>query len=222
MDKYIHSDHCPIKISCSALTRPSFYTVRECSECLLSYAHYDINRRIKSPVSLSRVNISNAIVAIVALEDLANQLNVQLHNNLIDEDTFCAQIENGIYNICKDNSRKKIMNNIPHFKNCNSTHFKAMTIIHFHVYNMCLNIDQRELCERYLQDWVAFENLAIKAEDNELNVKCNTSWKNVKHDSKQNVECGDWKGKSEIARKEKINESSINVYFEGIFQFEKN
>ena len=72
MDKYIHSDHCPIKIFCSALTRPSLYTVRECSEGLLSYAHCDINRRIKSPVSLSRVNISNAIVA---LEEVANQLN---------------------------------------------------------------------------------------------------------------------------------------------------
>ena len=53
---------------------------------------------------------------------------------------------------------------------------------------MCLNSEYRELCERYLQDWVTFENLAIKAEDNELNVKCNKSWKSVKHDSKKNVE----------------------------------
>ena len=28
----------------------------------------------------------------------------------------------------------------------------------------------------------------------------------------------DWKGKSEIDKKEKINESAINVYFKGIFQ----
>ena len=83
---------------------------------------------------------------------------------------------------------------------------------------MCLNSEQRELCERYLQGWVTFENLAIKEEEKELNIECNKSWKNVKHDSNNMWNLIDWKGKSEIDKKEKINESTINVYFKGIFQ----
>ena len=88
-DKLIHSDHCALQITCSASLRPDVTIVRECSEGISHYASYDINRRIKSPLNLLRINITNAMTA---LDELANKLKVQIQQLSIDEDLMCAEI----------------------------------------------------------------------------------------------------------------------------------
>ena len=57
MDKIIYSDHCPVLISCSAPTIPSLHTTRDCADGLFSYHHYDVNRIIRNPVPINRLNI---------------------------------------------------------------------------------------------------------------------------------------------------------------------
>ena len=63
--------------------------------------------------------------------------------------------------------------------------------------------------------------MANKAENDELNIKCNKSWKSAKQDSKKMWNLIDWKGKGQINKNDNINEATINQYFKKIFQSEK-
>ena len=85
---------------------------------------------------------------------------------------------------------------MPNFKNCSSKNFKGIAAMNFYTYNIKRNNEEPvEICQKYLEDWIMYENLALKAEEKELNVKCNKSWKNVKNDSKKMRSLIDWKGK---------------------------
>ena len=106
--------------------------------------------------------------------------------------------------------------------NCNSTHFKAIAAINIFTYNiLCKDDDQHGDCKIYLQNWLVYENLALRAEDAELNTRYIKSWKSMKHDSKKMWGLIDWKGKSGINKDYYVNESVINSYFINIFQSDK-
>ena len=139
MDKYINSDHCPIMFSCSTRIQPSLSKVKESSEGIFSYTRYDVNRRIKSPIAWNRLNIVNATAA---LERLTHQLKTD--GDIEDVDILGAQIDNGIYDVCKENCDKRIIEVPDAFHlNCNSTHFKAIAAINLFTYNiLCKDDDQ--------------------------------------------------------------------------------
>ena len=218
LDKYIYSDHCPIVITCNTTWKPSLLNVRDCSKGLLCYNHYDVNKRIKHPIPFSHINVVNVSAS---LKQLAEQLRIQFNDGILDVDIFNGKISNGIYNACMDNCQitNKIVDKNLNFSNCNSSHFKAMANINLYTYEILSK--SNESCDNYLKDWQKYENLALQAENNELNLKCNKSWKNAKHDSKKMWDLIDWKGRDEIKNDSKINESLIKRYFTNIFQSEK-
>ena len=191
----------------------TFITQRKRAQGIFSYTH-DVNRRIKSPIAWSTLNIVNATAA---LERLANQLKTQTDGDVEDVDILSAQSENGIYDVSKENCDERIID-VPEaiHLNCNSTHFKAIAAINLFTYNiLCKNDDQHEDCKIYLQNWLRYENLALKAEDAEVNTRC------MLHDSKKMLNLIDWKDKGEITRDNQVNEPVINSYFTKIFQSDK-
>ena len=66
-----------------------------------------------------------------------------------------------------------------------------------------------------------YENLARKAEESEMNVKANSSWKNIKKDGRKMWGVIDWKGKSEVNENKILHDSQIQKYFRNIFQSQK-
>ena len=167
MNKVIYSDHCPLKLCCSTNKRPDLHLLRNCLEGLFSYTHDDI--RLKSPVNISKLDIPNVVTS---LDEFADQLMLSIRGNNFDENMLYAKIENGIYRICKENLKKCKSNEpkMPHFKNCSSKNFKAIAAMNFYTYNIKRNNeDPVEICQKYLEDWIMYENLALKAEEKELN-----------------------------------------------------
>ena len=72
----------------------------------------------------------------------------------------------------------------------------------------------------YLENWIKYENLALQAENDELNIHQNKSWKNKKKDGKSLWNAIDWKGKSEMRNETQVDENIISKYFYKIFQSE--
>lgn len=78
-----------------------------------------------------------------------------------------------------------------------------------------------EFCNKYLQDWMKYSDIAQKAEETELNLKANAAWKNIKKDGRKIWEVIDWKGKSEVMNKKTLHDSQIEKYFRNIYQSDK-
>ena len=110
------------------------------------------------------------------------------------------KLENGIYNACKTKKITSVTETVevPNFSNCNSKHFKAMAEINLYTYNYFDLRGEEELSKRYLEDWIKYEDMAQAAVYDELNIKCNKSWKNVKNNSKKMWNLIDWKGKDQL------------------------
>ena len=219
--KNIYSDHCPMMLSCTLEFIPSIPMIRECSANMFLYDHYDVNRRIRKPLNLSRIDTAKLLPSLI---QLAEDLQDETRNN--DVDNLCALITNGIYNKCVDSYKKNVMSvdavRKDRYPNCNSRHFKAMADINLSVYNM--HSDRNDGSESYLpylHEWKKFEELAAAAESDEMNINCNKSWKDVKKDGKKMWSLIDWKGKNELCKDDKVNESEVNKYFKGIFQSEQ-
>ena len=219
MDKLIYSDHCPITISCSVPTIPSLNITRDCADGLFSYHHYDVNRIIRNPVPINRLNIPNVVAA---LNNLAEDLDYVIQQDDINVDELTASITNGIYTACMNNCEDRVLqvDEQPNFSNCDSRNFKAIAAMNLHCYNI-YSVSNNVLALKYLENWVKFENLAIRAENKELNTQCNVSWSKLKHDRKKMWNAIDWKGRSESTGEKKVNESQIIRYFTNIFQSAK-
>ena len=165
----------------------------------------------------SRINIANVTSALL---QLAGQLQPQVDGGL-DVNSLNAEITNGIYYACKNSCEVNtiIVDDNPNFSNCNSSNFKAMANINLYAHEILSGTNHFR--ENYLQDWLKYENLALQAENNELNMSCNKAWKNVRHDSKKMWDRIDWRGKDELKNDSNVNESQIKSYFTSIFQSEK-
>ena len=97
------------------------------------------------------------------------------------------------------------------------------------IYKACTN--SCEVKTIIADDNINYENLALQAEDNELNLNCNKAEKrqpagggkasasrqresvskSVRHDSKKMLDRIDWKGKEEVKTDNKVNESQIKT-----------
>ena len=114
---------------------------------------------------------------------------------------------------------KPIIHHPPFSRNCNSQNFKAIAQINFFTYLTFINNGlPPETYNLYLQNWENYEELARQAENNEVNAKCNSGWKNVRGDGKKMWELIDWNGKAESKKEPLIDESDIYSYFKEIFQ----
>ena len=220
LQKTIHSDHCPIEITCTTTLIPDLHFIKRCSEGLFNYDHWDVNKRIRNPISILKLDIPKVVAS---LEEWGScLLNEDLED--ADVDILCGRINDSIYKSCQDNRNPSIdtIPILPNFQNCNSTHFKAMANMNLYSYNHYKGLNDSSASDIYLHNWMRFTRLAKNAEHEELNLACNKSWKNIRNDSKKMWSKVDWKGKCEVEKKaEQVNESTICDYFKKIFQSEK-
>ena len=218
----IYSDHCPVNISMKIEISPSMDIVYECSRACFSDDCYDVNKRLKVPINMHRVNIRSAVNL---LNEYANELKDRLMNNMMDNNTISIQISDCIYDACKKSYEKNHSNEItttPNMQNCTAKNFKAIADANRSTY-LLLSKSERPPEEYlvYLENWMAFEKLAQKSENDELNVAINSSWKNCQKDGKKLWNMIDWKGKAEIQPEEQADEREIMNYFKDIFQSKK-
>ncbi len=175
LQKNIHSDHCPLEITCSTTSIPDLQFIKRCTDGLFNYDHCDVNKRIRNPISVLKLDIPKVVAS---LEDLGTCL---LREDFDDTgvDILCARVNDGMYAACQENRNppQNLIPAPPNFQNCNSTHFKAMAKINLYSYNYYRNLGDLPSSETYLTDWIRFENLAKNAEYEELNIACNKSWK---------------------------------------------
>ena len=61
LDKTIYSDHCPVTLSCHFKHCFDLDLVNECAKGIFSYDNHDVNKRLKIPISWSRVDVVKAI-----------------------------------------------------------------------------------------------------------------------------------------------------------------
>ena len=221
LEKMVYSDHCPIAMSITTTHEIPLDTILRCSQGAFNNNHYDINRRIKPPINMKRIDI---VKVIENLELCASKLKTEMPR-LTSNNTLSSRITSGIYDACKKSyTRTRTHEEIPpgdHFKNCSSSNFQAIANANLMAYNTYINNDTPMNTNKYIEDWLKFEKLAMQARNNELNSRINKSWKDKKGDGKKLWECIDWKGRAEIKPEKPAEEVEIVRYFKGIFQSPK-
>ena len=196
MDKKIYSDHCPISISCNFKYHVDLNTINECANALFNNDSVDINKRSKIPIVWQKVDV---IKAFEQMKFDAARLLTQIHDlddDPVKLDVVCTVISDTIYSSCKTSYKPNALHTVTVVNqvHCNSTNYKAIAKINLHTYNIYTNNNlPPEFCNTYLEEWMKYENLARKAEESEMNMKANSSWKNIKKDGRKMWGVIDWK-----------------------------
>ena len=198
-EKNIYSDHKPCSVELKMNPKISLDIVDNCSANTFSYDHYDINRKMITPIKISQINVKRTVEA---LKTLAHEISVTLSNVELDSNEChlkCHLITEGIYKSCQNNRCKFSVNNIgaiPNHENCTSKNFAAIAEANFARYEQLL-LDGRDEAEynEFLERWQDAQFLAINHKKSEFNTCINTNWQRCQND-KQLWEAIDWKGKS--------------------------
>ena len=212
-DKMVYSDHCPISISCQATLSTPLDFVHDCAYHTYNNDQYDINRRLRQPIKIDRIDVKAAI------EKLSIPFDLGTDNNNISS----IKLANHIYKCCSESYKvdeKDQIHITGNLLNCKSTHFKAIAEANLFTYRVFSEQEDQRASE-YLNNWIRFEQLAKKATNDELNVKVNKSWRDKKNDPKKLWRAIDWKGKAEAKIEKPAHESDTMKYFKGIFQADK-
>ena len=101
LQKIIYSDHCPVEIICSTTMVPDLHFIKSCSEGLFNYDNCDVNKSIRNPISVLKLDIPKVVAS---LDEFGTRL-LEEDLNIIDVDTLCAQINDGIYKACQENRK---------------------------------------------------------------------------------------------------------------------
>ena len=183
LDKLTLSDHCPIMVTLEIALSASLETVYECSRACFSEECYDINKRMKIPINMRRVNVT---AAVNLMEEYANELK-HIMINQPDNNTVAIKITNCIYESLKKSYERITPTQVavPHIENCNSRNLKAIADANKSTYQIMIRSGaSKNEYMTYLESWMSFDRLALKAENEEINASINTSWKNCKKDGK--------------------------------------
>ena len=221
MDKLIYSDHVPTSTIINIIHSFPLDILKNCANGIFNDDHYDINKRKIPTLKFSKINWIDAINQL-QIESL--QISNRIQNSDIDNDQLNVLITSTIYDTCRkhyktQNEDNTLPSNLMH---CNSRNYKAIAEINLWTYNIHSNNgDSMEICKPFLENFLRFEQLALEAENREVNTRRNTAWKSAKQDGKKMWEMIDWKGNADTKKEILINESEITPYFQNIFQSEK-
>ena len=80
LDKMIYSDHCPIVFSCTITPSIPLEFVYACSKGLFNYDHYDVNKRMRHPINMSRIDATTAVHNMNLLAAILNNLDTSTEN----------------------------------------------------------------------------------------------------------------------------------------------
>ena len=217
--KQIYSDHCPVSFTCEVSPGVSLELIHECSNGLLDYDHYDINKRKLPPIDVDRVDWLKVILALI--DESRKFQEVLTDGTHIDNNVYSIKLSSTIYNTCRRSYKGKSKPvEIPPLPNCTSKNYKAIAEITLFTYETHIqNGIPFEQCKTYFETWAQFETLSRQAEHNEFNTKINTAWKKAKNDGKSLWKLIDWDGKAEKKQDVvKIGNKEIQLYFKNIFQ----
>ena len=212
LQKMVQSDHCPVSVECAIPLSTPLEFVHECAYHTFSNQQYDVNRRLRNPIRLDRIDIVRAIEELSIPFSLGND----------DNNLSAVRLTNHIYDCCRDNYK----NEEDHIEltgnllNCTSANFKAIAEANLVAYRT-LSDQGDPTANIYLENWVKFENLTRKAKNKEMNVRVNKSWQDKRYDSKKLWQTIDWKGKAEEKVEKPAHEADTMKYFTAIFQSTK-
>ena len=145
----------------------------KCSKDIFNYDHLDVNRRILPPLKLHRIDIKKVISS---MKVGADKIKEEIANDIYDNNTLSNLISNTIYNACRSNYKEKedqvLHDMTPNLINCNSKNFKAIAQANLSTYAILNGRGMpQEECIVYLENWVKFSNMAVDAENSEINAK---------------------------------------------------
>ena len=212
LQKMVQSDHCPVTLECSVSLSTPLEFVHDCAYHTFNNQQYDINRRLRTPIRLDRVDVVRAVERLSVPFTLGND----------DNNLSAIRLTNHIYDCCRENYKK----NDEHIEltgnllNCTSANFKAIAEANLVAYRT-LSDQGDPTANTYLENWVKFENLTRKAKNKEMNVRVNKSWQDKRYDSKKLWQTIDWKGKAEQKVEKPAHEADTMRYFTAIFQSTK-
>ena len=222
MDKLILSDHCPGSITCVVNPTCSLQFIRQCVKGAFNDNHWDINQRKNVPLQIEKIDWVNALPE---LERQSQLLYDRMQNENISNDHLHSLISSTIYDVCKKNYKvqpTQIPAQPEHHQNCSSKHFIAIAQINKFTYETHIREGASfELCSPYLQNWLKFEQLARVAENKELNLRTNSSWRKARKNGKKLWDMIDWKGKADVKKETLIQDYAVDSYFRDIFQSKK-
>ena len=211
--KLIFSDHCPVTISYTTSLATPLEFIYNCAMNSLSNKHYDINYRIKPAIRFDKLDIAKVI------QNLSRSII-----SIREDDTNnvrSIKISDHIYNACQDSYKEQEEDEVmtDNMVNCRSPHFRAIAEANLSAHNLL----SREGVDttQYLENWIRFEKLAKKAANEELNVRRNKSWRDIRFDGKKLWQAIDWNGKAEIKIEKPAYEADTIKYFTGIFNSAK-
>ena len=134
---------------------------------------------------------------------------------------MCADITNGIYDACNKNRKRTTetvqMTHSCH-ENCTSSNFKAIAEANKQQYTRCSSNDDHTAAEHYRREWLAYHEIAIRKEEEELSDAKVKRWRYlVKNDTKKLWKYIDWKGCPKT-KPEEIPQDTVHKFFKKIFQ----
>ena len=216
------SDHCPLslKISCPKSLNLDF--ILEVCSGLFSYSYYDRTKMLKPKITLENMNTCNLIQRFNNLADFISQ---SLQGDNIDINSLSAAINDKLYEAC-NNVKIRIGKTIPEDKkNLGPHNFRAIAEINLHMYTSSFqkNEDSAKQLE-YYKNWEKNLQYAKIKENEEFNVRMNSSWKYMsKNDPRKMWKAINYGGDTETESRctYKLDEKMINRYFTDIFQADK-
>ena len=118
LQKMVQSDHCPVSLECTISLSTPLEFEHDCAYHMFNNQQYDVNRRLRNPIRLDRVDITRAV------ERLSQPFTLSEDDNNLS----AVQLTNHIYDCCRDNYKNEddrivLTDNL---LNCTSVNFKAI------------------------------------------------------------------------------------------------
>ena len=170
------SNHCPCSVEILLDSSPPIEIIDECTRCFNSYAHVDINRRIKSTINVKRLDLRNLgnSLQVSGNEIWAKYVNTYPSQNIVDD--FYSDISDRIYNCCLKNKNPCGFNNPqPTLQNCTSRNFRAIAEAHY-TRSIDLIEVNNEFAYHHKEECLFYQHTAWEKEQEEISKFKGEKW----------------------------------------------
>ena len=192
------SDHNPVTISISTEYNYPMTFYESCAAGLLSYEHYDVNRKIRRTVRLENCDLVNLTKD---LEELGDNLQQEYGNNITSKEeveTLNQKITDGIYNACLKNKRRETLEELinagsANLQNCDRENFQAIADANAWCFTELVKMKDPR-AQAYKEKWLQFQELAFMKEKEEQRRNSSKQWKHLYSEKPKKMwELVDWK-----------------------------
>ena len=220
LEKSPQCDQCPCVLKINISQNYPFEFINDYANGTFSYRHYDVNFKLKNAPKLQNCNLLNVTADLEKLSDIIQRKIDTLSPSKKSINDLCSDVSSGIFDCCKNNSRKMIKTIVPQkYKNCDSKNFEAIAVANKAQYGRCIQIAHPR-AEFYKKEWLEYQNLAWLKENEEIMNQKSFRWHHHKKDPQKIWDLLDWKG-HDHKEKMKISPSIIHSYFDKVFNSPK-